>query len=286
MSNKSKKFRSKFFRVAVEGATTDGRKIERSWIEQMAATYNADTYGSRVWVEHIRSLLPDSPFRAYGSVLAAKAEEVTVNGEKKLALFVQIDPTDDLVNMVNVQKQKLYTSVEVQENFAGTGKAYLMGVAVTDTPASLGTEMLAFAAQNPDASPLKARKTNPDTLFSAAELVDIELDEVAPAAPPARSFSDRIKGMFKPATPAPPPADEDDESLQRFASLLTDMDEQMVSQQGELVALTARLAESERANQGLRAEFASLKSTVEKTPEFSTQRPPVTGPAGAELTDC
>ncbi|HEJ9876616.1 TPA: GPO family capsid scaffolding protein, partial [Pseudomonas aeruginosa] len=32
-----KKFRSKWFRIAVEGATTDGRNIERDWIEQMAA---------------------------------------------------------------------------------------------------------------------------------------------------------------------------------------------------------------------------------------------------------
>ncbi|EME3308853.1 TPA: GPO family capsid scaffolding protein, partial [Pseudomonas aeruginosa] len=28
-----KKFRSKWFRIAVEGATTDGRNIERDWIE-------------------------------------------------------------------------------------------------------------------------------------------------------------------------------------------------------------------------------------------------------------
>ena len=34
----SKKYRSKWFRVAVEGATTDGRQIERSWIEDIAAT--------------------------------------------------------------------------------------------------------------------------------------------------------------------------------------------------------------------------------------------------------
>ena len=31
---------SKFFRVATEGATTDGRTIQRSWIEQAARNYN------------------------------------------------------------------------------------------------------------------------------------------------------------------------------------------------------------------------------------------------------
>jgi len=122
-----KKFRSKFFRVAVEGATTDGRRIERDWIEQMAATYNPSKYGARVWLEHIRGTLPDSPFRAYGDVLAVKADDVEIDGKKVRALFAQIQPTDDLVSMVNTRKQKLFTSIEVREKFADSGKAYLMG---------------------------------------------------------------------------------------------------------------------------------------------------------------
>ena len=35
--------KSKFFRVATEGATTDGRKIERKGIEQMAKNFNRAT---------------------------------------------------------------------------------------------------------------------------------------------------------------------------------------------------------------------------------------------------
>ena len=34
--------KTRFFRVAVEGATTDGREISREWIDQMAASYNLD----------------------------------------------------------------------------------------------------------------------------------------------------------------------------------------------------------------------------------------------------
>lgn len=56
-----KKFRSKWFRVAVEGATTDGRRIEREWIEQMASSYDRSKYGAQVWMEHNRGTLPDSP---------------------------------------------------------------------------------------------------------------------------------------------------------------------------------------------------------------------------------
>ena len=32
----AQKFRSNWFRVAVEGATSDKRKIERTWLEQAA----------------------------------------------------------------------------------------------------------------------------------------------------------------------------------------------------------------------------------------------------------
>ncbi len=46
--------KSQFFRVATEGATTDGRNIDRATIEQIAATYNPKTYGARIWLEHIR----------------------------------------------------------------------------------------------------------------------------------------------------------------------------------------------------------------------------------------
>ena len=59
MSAKTKKFRSKWFRVAVEGATTDGRKIERTWLSQIAKTYNPITYGARIFIEHIRGLNPE-----------------------------------------------------------------------------------------------------------------------------------------------------------------------------------------------------------------------------------
>ncbi|KAG0165103.1 hypothetical protein DFQ30_008940, partial [Apophysomyces sp. BC1015] len=70
---------TKWFRVAVEGATTDGRSIERDWIQQMAAQYNPALYGARVNCEHVRGYAPISasqPFGAYGDVTALKAEEI------------------------------------------------------------------------------------------------------------------------------------------------------------------------------------------------------------------
>jgi len=84
--------KTKFFRVAVEGATTDGRVIERAWIQDMGGNYNPATYGARINMEHIRGFSDQPPFCAYGDILATKAEEIDIeiNGApvKRLALFV------------------------------------------------------------------------------------------------------------------------------------------------------------------------------------------------------
>ena len=128
-----------FFRAAVEGATCDGRVLERQHITEMAEQYDPQVYGARVNLEHILGWSPTSDFRAYGDVVEAKAEEIAEGPLKgKLALLVKVDATDELVELKG-KRQKIYHSIEVHPSFADTGKAYLVGVAVTDSPASLGT---------------------------------------------------------------------------------------------------------------------------------------------------
>lgn len=168
MAKKSKKFR-----IATEGATVDGRVIQRDWIAQMADSYDPAKYRATINLEHIRGIVPDGPFRNYGFVDALSKEQ---NAEGKLELFAVISPTDDLVQMTK-KGQKVFTSIEVNPKFADSGRAYLVGLAVTDNPASLGTEMLQFAASNPEANPFAARKLHPDNHFSAAVETLIEFGE-------------------------------------------------------------------------------------------------------------
>ena len=276
-----KKFRSKWFRVAVEGATTDGRKIERSWIEQMAASYNRTTYGARIWMEHLRSTWHDGAFKAYGDVLAVKAEEVTLDGEKRMALFAQIEPTDALVDIVNVQKQKIYTSIEINEKFADTGAAYLVGLAVTDSPASLGTEALQFAAQLPS-NPLSARKQAAENLFTAAEPTSLEFEEIDEP-------ENKVAGLFKRVSELLGKNKEktvkDDaqfseltEAVEELAAFSADMAAQFAAGQAASEALQATHTE-------LRAEFSALKKTLGATHDHSQQqRPPVSGGGQQVLT--
>lgn len=298
--------RSKFFRVGTEGDTTDGRKIERSWIQQMADHFDRNLYGARVWLEHLRGLYPDSTFRAYGDVTALEAREVE---DGKLALFAQIDPTEDLVAM-NKARQKLYTSMEVDTNFARRGHAYLIGLAVTDTPASLGTEMLAFSAANPDASPLKARKVSPDNVFTAAIPTSIEfedeMDPKTPTTPPAatntpptedKTLLSRIKDLLgaKP-DPAPAPAapqfSADDlegsftalaeahaKQADAFAAARTEDAATIKTLQDQVTAMSAGLEEVSKA-------FDAFRAQLDAEPAPGTQRPAATGGDGKVVTDC
>lgn len=162
--------RTKFFRVARSGRTIDGRDITPAQIDQMASSYDPSLYGARIWVEHLRSLLPDSPFKAYGDVLAARAE---TDPDGSRVLLAAISPTPDLLKL-SADRQKVYWSIELDPNFAATGQAYLVGLSVTDSPASLGTDVLTFAlkqASAPDA--IKGH------LFSAALESAFELAETA-----------------------------------------------------------------------------------------------------------
>lgn len=143
-------------RVATSGKTSDGRTIDPQDLRDMAATYDPDNYTAVIWYEHIK------PFGSFGTVAEAKCEEL---GGGKVRLFAKLKPNDRLLQL-NKQEQKLFSSVEIQPNFADTGKAYLAGLAVTDNPASLGTEPLHFS-----------RKAGNGNHFANVE----ELDDLTPS---------------------------------------------------------------------------------------------------------
>lgn len=291
-TTKPKKLRSKFFRIALEGDTSDGREIERHHLIEMAETYNPALYGARIWIEHFRSLLPDGPFPAQGDVVALKAEEVElkIGGEtqKKMALFAQIEPTNNLVRMVNDLRQKVFSSMELAINFAKTGKAYLTGLAVTDTPASLGTEMLAFAQQHPDASPLKARKQHPDNLFTAFSETNIEFEEVEAAPGIMDALFSRLEALLGKRA-GDEQASRAALSSQEFTQLrdaVTAVADHVRQQEERFNAAHREDADLRNLVQNISVDFAALRTKLESTPDPSqSSRPPVAGP-DIILTDC
>ncbi|KWA08348.1 GPO family capsid scaffolding protein [Burkholderia territorii] len=285
----------KFVRVATEGATTDGRAITRQQIQEMADTYNPATYGARVFLEHIRGVLPDGQFRAYGDVRAVEARSVE---EGKLALFAQIDPTDDLRAMTKA-RQKIYSSIEIAPNFADSGKAYLVGLGVTDSPASLGTEILTFSQQHPDH--FKARKLAPDNLFSVAVeldtaslVTDVPTDPVVQYPSIASAVVAKFAEMFglgakdvprNPARSGGGALAVDAKSGDGEKDTLTRLAFHSASQQIVIDGLTRQIEALEADRKKDREAFNTLSQKLEREPG-PTMRPTATGGADWEATDC
>ena len=272
--------RTKFIRVAVEGATSDGRHIERTWLEQMAASYNTATYAARIWLEHLRGTLPDSPFRAFGDVLSLKTEEIEIDGKKKLALLAQLDATPDLVAM-NKSRQKLYTSIEVNPNFADTGKAYLMGVAVTDSPASLGTEMLAFNASS-TSKPLDGRKLAVGNLFTEATETAIEFEEAEQGGLLAAVRHIFTAQAEKSDAQAQAAQEWQRQTAAAFALLAQSLDAQAQATAQAFAQLSAALEPLAATASQNAAQAATEAAAAASAPAAEyTQRTPAAGAAGA-----
>lgn len=280
---------SKFFRIGVEGDTCDGRVISATDIQEMADTFDPRVYGCRINLEHIKGLLPDSPFKRYGDVVELKAEKIEDDSELngKLALFARISPSDELVAM-NKALQKVYTSMEIQPNFANSGKCYLVGLAVTDDPASLGTEYLEFC-RTAKHNPLNRFKASPENLFSVATLAELEFEDQPETL--LAKLTDSVKAIFS-------RKQQDDDArfadvreavtaiAERVQSGGEDTEARFGKLESEITALKQTVTEQAEATS---QQFSAFKTTLDNT-ESSVQprRKLSTGGDSADsaLTDC
>jgi len=268
--------KSKKFRVATEGATADGRVIERDHILQMAKNYDPAKYQATVNMEHIKSAYPGGPFGNYGLV---NGLETADNADGKAELFATITPTDDLVAMTD-KLQKVFTSIEINPKFADTGEAYMVGLAVTDNPASLGTELLAFSAANPAASPLTARKQHADNCFTAATETVMEFVAVEPEGP---GFLEKFRAIFaKKAT-------SDEARFNAVQDALEQLAEHGAAQTTQAEAKLKTVEESLTAAQKtittLTSRLTDLEGKFNNTPANGPKRPVAVGD-GEAITDC
>ncbi len=217
---------------------------------------------------------------------ALKTEEQ----DGKLGLLAQIDPTDELVAMTKA-RQKVFSSMEVQPEFADTGEAYLVGLAVTDNPASLGCEVLQFSAKA-KTNPLASRKQDPSNLFTEAVEVSFDFspertNHTAANVPPG--FADSIKRLFSKQRRSDANADarfaDVQEAVQTVAQQVQTTGEQFST---ALKAVTDQLTTLNNQAAERDKQFNALKAQLEQTDAY-TARPPATGGDGAGApitTDC
>ncbi|HHM1858477.1 GPO family capsid scaffolding protein [Klebsiella pneumoniae] len=268
----------KKFRVAVSGNTVDGREIQPQHLRDAAANYNLSVYAARVNIEHFLSPYPGSDFGAMGDVTALSTEDITEGPlAGRTALYAEIDPSDRMVQMTD-KGQKVYSSIELAPQFALNGKAYVVGLAMTDTPASLGTDRLKFAAQQRASVMAFNNQQGDPPMFT--EAIEAEVIELA-----AQRSDDGVKWFSRVMSILGKGQETDD---QRFSQVHQAVEAVAQSQSEQLDRFNT--AEQERQQdkvtiQKLTTDLATLRQQLEGTDGNFSQRQPANGGANAQLAD-
>ncbi|HFP9437933.1 TPA: GPO family capsid scaffolding protein [Raoultella ornithinolytica] len=268
----------KKFRVAVSGNTVDGREIQPQHLRDAAANYNLNVYAARVNIEHILSPYPGSDFGAMGDVTALSTEDITEGPlAGRTALYAEIDPSDRMVQMTD-KGQKVYSSIELAPQFALNGKAYVVGLAMTDTPASLGTDRLKFAAQQRASVMAFNNQQGEPPMFT--ETIEAEVIELA------AQRSDEGKQWFNRVMSILGKGQKTDD--QRFGQVHQAVEAVAQSQVdlGEQFSTAEQERQQDKAAiQKLTADLAALRQQLEGTDGNFSQRPAADGGDSAQLAD-
>ncbi|WP_449547185.1 GPO family capsid scaffolding protein [Lelliottia amnigena] len=183
-------YRTDWLCIATSGQAVDGRTIEPQWLIDAAETYTRKTYTAMIWPHHPQYDIGEREFTCnLGEVDALKVE---TEGEVT-KLYAQLIPNQFLID-ANRMGQKLFTSAEFVTDFAGSGREYLFGLAVTDIPASLGTEKLKFVLAGEEKD---AERGSLET-FSLGKLQTSQTDK-------KNSFWSKLFSTRKEFTPTPEP---------------------------------------------------------------------------------
>ena len=272
--------KSKPFRIFVEGETiSDGRKVTAEMIDECVATFAPATYSPRINIEHVSGYSPEPPFNGYGDVVEveAKTDDFTIAGkvEKRRAMYGVVDGNDQLVSLAKAD-QKPFPSVELTPSYAGSGKFGIIGLAFTDTPASIGTQRLQFSNRAPGS--VFAFSTDAVTIeFEAKKAEDEKVESIVD-----RLFA-AVTAKFKPAEPdkskdEPKPKAANDNFDP--ASFTADI-KSIVT--GVVTAALKPVIETQTANQ---REFATLKTQLANTEQPGFSRSPASGGGDDAVTDC
>ncbi|MEN3260047.1 GPO family capsid scaffolding protein [Sodalis endosymbiont of Spalangia cameroni] len=277
MASAAKPARKKF-RVAVSGSTVDGREIRPDHLRDAAAHYSPDVYGARINVEHYISPVPGSEFGAMGDVTALSTEEISDGPlAGRTALYAEIAPSERMRQLTEEGK-KIYSSIELHPQFALNGKAYVVGLAMTDTPASLGTERLKFAAQQRAQVMTFNNQLGDAPLFTDA--IEAELIELAEQrSDEGKQWFGRIMAMIGAARHS---------DTAQF-SQVRDAVEQVAQSHADLVdrvaALTQQHTRDRRQITTLNNELTALRGQLQQQDGDPVSRFAVTGEACATLSD-
>ena len=244
--------------IATEGDTVDGRKVYRDWVIDMGETYNAEHYGAMIWPEHSRD------WGNCGEV----AEAMWQDGEDGLArLYAKLSPNMNLI-YANREGQMVYFSIEPEENWRGSGRTYLKGLAVTDCPASVGTTRLRFSEKRN----LKKQGYYACVMSTEGKITQ----ETKMKTPWQKLFNIEPKKKFEEEGSENTPSGDDKlqtlaEAVNGLEERLTKVEEQIASAQGDIETIadvvdTQEFASLRDSLPNILTNFSKLDNKVSKLP--------------------
>ncbi|HBY0768386.1 TPA: GPO family capsid scaffolding protein [Klebsiella pneumoniae] len=268
----------KKFRVAVSGNTVDGREIQPQHLRDAAANYNPNVYAARVNIEHFLSPYPGSDFGAMGDVTALSTEDITEGPlAGRTALYAEIDPSDRMVQMTD-KGQKVHSSIELAPQFALNGKAYVVGLAMTDTPSSLGTDRLKFAAQQrASVMAFNNQQGEPPMFTEAIEAEVIEL--AAQRSDEGKQWFNRVMGILGKGQKT------DDQRFGQVHQAVEAVAQSQVDLGEQFSTAEQERQQDKAAIQKLTTDLAALRQQLEGTDGNFSQRPAAGGGDNAQLAD-
>lgn len=268
----------KKFRVAVSGNTVDGREIQPQHLRDAAANYSPEVYGARVNIEHYLSMFPGSDFGAMGDVVALSTEDITDGPlAGRTALYAEIEPSDRMVQMTN-KGQKVYSSIELHPQFALNGKAYVVGLAMTDTPASLGTDRLKFAAQQRASVMAFNNQQGEAPIFTEALEAEV-IELAAQRSDEGKQWFNRVMGILGKGQKT------DDQRFGQVHQAVEAVAQSQVDLGEQFSTAEQERQQDKAAIQKLTTDLAALRQQLEGTDGNFSQRQPANGGANAQLAD-
>ncbi|HHN8614823.1 TPA: GPO family capsid scaffolding protein [Klebsiella quasipneumoniae] len=268
----------KKFRVAVSGNTVDGREIQPQHLRDAAANYSPEVYGARVNIEHYLSMFPGSDFGAMGDVVALSTEDITDGPlAGRTALYAEIEPSDRMVQMTN-KGQKVYSSIELHPQFALNGKAYVVGLAMTDTPASLGTDRLKFAAQQRASVMAFNNQQGEAPMFTEALEAEV-IELAAQRSDEGKQWFNRVMGILGKGQKT------DDQRFGQVHQAVEAVAQSQVDLGEQFSTAEQERQQDKAAIQKLTADLAALRQQLEGTDGNFRQRPAAGGGDSAQLAD-
>ena len=212
------------------GMTVDGREITKAHIDEIVETYNFNKYGARINLDHSAE---------FGGWLAKNYYQIDLSGgmlgdvmevykakndEGVLCLYAILSPNASFV-LLNQSGQAVYYSVEIDQDFQGSGKTYLTGLATTDYPACCYTTRANFSSN-------KRQDNAIENFKSTLDFTDIYALTNSNKPPEKQAFS--FKNLFH-------KKDDEEMNQAQFTQLQTDLTEPLTLLATGFSALTASM---------------------------------------------